>query len=153
MTGQLGRLADRSAAHLALIWAGISIGVAFVATPAKFLAPSLTLPVALDVGRQTFHVYNAVEVCLSVLALGFSLCSDRRRRWLLNFAMPIAVVAVQALWLIPSLDSRIFVIQAGRLPTPSHLHAEYVILEAAKIFGLLASTYWMRLPRPRLDEL
>jgi hypothetical protein len=37
---------------------------------AKFLAPSLSLPVALDVGRQTFYVFNKVEwVLVAVLLL------------------------------------------------------------------------------------
>jgi hypothetical protein len=47
---------------LALVWAGTLFGVSFLATPVKFLAPSLTLPVALDVGRQTFGVFSLVEI-------------------------------------------------------------------------------------------
>ncbi len=56
----MGRSAavDRLGPQLLLIWAGVALGVAFVATPAKFLAPSLSLPVALDVGRHTFAVYD-----------------------------------------------------------------------------------------------
>jgi len=40
---------------LAWVWMGIVIGVSFLATPVKFTADSLTRPVALDVGRATFH--------------------------------------------------------------------------------------------------
>ena len=43
-----------SALIVATLWLGLLLGVAFLATPAKFLAPGL-LPVALDVGR-TFAV-------------------------------------------------------------------------------------------------
>src|SRR5690606_30735313 len=49
---------------LAVLWTGLLLGVSFLATPVKFLAPSLSLPVALDVGRQTFMVFNWVEVAL-----------------------------------------------------------------------------------------
>jgi hypothetical protein len=42
----------------AILWLGLLLGVSFLATPAKFLAPSLALPVALDVGRHTFAVFN-----------------------------------------------------------------------------------------------
>jgi hypothetical protein len=35
---------------------GMIFGVSFIATPAKFLAPSLDLAQALDVGRATFGV-------------------------------------------------------------------------------------------------
>ena len=36
---------------VATFWFALVIGVSFLATTAKFLAPSLTLPVALDVGQ------------------------------------------------------------------------------------------------------
>jgi hypothetical protein len=45
---------------LLFVWSGLLIGVSFVATPARFLAPSLQLPQALDVGRWTFHVLTLV---------------------------------------------------------------------------------------------
>ena len=35
----------------ATLWAGLLMGVSFVATPVKFLAPSLSLAVALDVDQ------------------------------------------------------------------------------------------------------
>lgn len=50
---------------LASAWAGFLAGVSFLATPVKFLAPSLTLPVALDVGRQTFFAFNRSEIVLA----------------------------------------------------------------------------------------
>ena len=137
---RLGEPAGRWAARLALLWAGIAVGVAFVATPAKFLAPSLSLPVALDVGRQTFRVYNGLEIGLSVLAIGLALGSVARRRWLLAFAIPVLVVAAQALWMIPALDARVLLIQAGHAPTPSALHTVYIAAEAAKVLALLAAS-------------
>ena len=54
---------------VAMFWLGLLIGVAFLATPAKFLAPSLSLPVALDVGRQTFYVFNKVEWVMGAVLL------------------------------------------------------------------------------------
>ena len=46
---------------LLFIWAGLLLGVSFIATPAKFLAPSLPMAQALDVGRWTFHVLGLIE--------------------------------------------------------------------------------------------
>ena len=63
--------ASRLGPGLILLWAGLTLGVAFLATPAKFLAPSLSLTVALDVGRQTFHLYNRVEIGLLLGLAGF----------------------------------------------------------------------------------
>ena len=57
-----------------LFRAGLSVGVAFLATPARFLAPSLSLPAALDLGRQTFRAYHTTEVVrlAFALVLGFA---------------------------------------------------------------------------------
>jgi hypothetical protein len=55
---------------LALFWLGLLAGVSFLATPVKFMAPSLSLPVALDVGRQTFSVFNPLELLLGGVIAG-----------------------------------------------------------------------------------
>jgi len=125
------------AGRIALLWAGVSIGVAFLATPAKFLAPSLSLPVALDVGRQTFRVTNRLELAFCVLVVGLSLAAAHRGRWALAFATPAVIVLAQALWLIPVLDARVGQILAGHTPPPSHLHLAYIALEGAKALWLL----------------
>ncbi|HEX5379070.1 MAG TPA: DUF4149 domain-containing protein [Phenylobacterium sp.] len=130
---------DRLGARLVAVWAGLAVGVGFLATPAKFLAPSLSLPVALDVGRQTFRIYNQVEMGLLVALLILAALSRERLRWLLALAAPAAVVLIEALWLIPALDARVAVILAGggaRLP-PSQLHAAYIGVEAVKACWLL----------------
>lgn len=63
---------------VALLWTGLLLGVSFLATPVKFMAPSLTLPVALDVGRQTFMALNWLELLLSALLVPLVLLSRRR---------------------------------------------------------------------------
>lgn len=42
---------SETARRLFLLWAGAVIGVLFIATPVKFLAPDLQLTAALQVGR------------------------------------------------------------------------------------------------------
>lgn len=121
-----------------LLWAGVSIGVAFLATPAKFLAPSLALPVALDVGRHTFRVYNNVGLALFALLLILGLWAQRRWRWYLGALVAGAIVLAQALWLIPALDLRVLALQADATPLPpSNMHTVYVALEALKVLWLL----------------
>lgn len=130
---------ERLGAKIYLLWAGVSLGVAFLATPAKFLAPSLTLPVALEVGQQTFRIYNGVELALLVLLLILGAGAKRRTHWYLAALVPGAVILAQALWLIPSLDLRVVAIQSGTPPLPlSNLHTVYVVLEALKVLWLLA---------------
>jgi hypothetical protein len=147
-------VADRLAPKLYLLWAGLAIGVAFLATPAKFLAPSLTLPVALDVGRYTFRVYNGVEVGLLVCLAAFGLWSCSRWRWYLRLAVPAAVVLAQAFWLIPELDVRVAAIQGGAPQAPlSNLHSVYVTAEVIKVLWLLgAGLVVSASPGPRTDQ-
>lgn len=119
---------------LLVLWAGVAIGVAFLATPAKFLAPSLTLPVALDVGRQTFAIYNRAELALLALLVVIGLASRAPRRWYLALTVPGGIVILQAIWLIPLLDHRVAEILAGRVPpSNSNLHAAYIAAELVKI--------------------
>src|SRR5665648_1182454 len=72
---------DIASLVIAAVWIGMLVGVSFLATPAKFLAPSLTLPVALDVGRHTFSVFNRVEWAFSVVLLLFVLVLVYPRGW------------------------------------------------------------------------
>lgn len=131
-------IADRLGPRVLLFWAGLSIGVAFLATPAKFLAPSLSLSAALDVGRHTFRIYNLAELGLLLGCLSLGVVSKARRGWYLALALPAAVVAADALWLLPALDVRVSAILEGRGPLPaSSLHTVYVAAEACKALWLL----------------
>src|SRR5690606_28813635 len=99
-------------AVVSLVWLGALLGVSFLATPVKFLAPTLTMPVALDVGRQTFHWFNRIEIVLAVAALVVAVAYDRPRLLDRAAARPYATVlavvlavgvGLQALWLLPLL--------------------------------------------------
>lgn len=129
---------DRFGARLILVWAGLSVGVAFLATPAKFLAPSLSLAAGLDVGRHTFRIYNRAEIVLLLVLALVAAFSQVRRRWAVALAIPAVILAAQAIWLLPALDARVTAIMAGaaRLPR-SNLHAVYVVAEAVKLAWLL----------------
>jgi hypothetical protein len=123
-------------AGFALLWCGILLGVSFLATPAKFLAPSLTLPVALDVGRQTFLVFNRVEWLLCVTAAIAWILGARSRAMGALVAIICVIVLIETLWLLPLLDARVGLIIAGQTPAPSSHHAWYIWLEAAKAIAL-----------------
>jgi hypothetical protein len=135
--------ADRTGGLLALglfaivlLWLGTLLGVSFLATPAKFLAPSLTLPVALDVGRQTFAVLNKLEWLYLILAL-FIVASAGRRRAVVLLGFVALVIVAQTFWMLPALDTRVGMIIAGELPPPSPLHGLYIGAEIAKLIALV----------------
>ena len=123
---------------LILLWAGLTLGVAFLATPAKFLAPTLSLPVALEVGQQTFHLYNRVEIGLLLGLAGFGAIWTPPRGWWFALALPAIVVLTQALWLLPLLDARVAAIIAGATPSGSPLHVVYIAAEGLKTLWLAA---------------
>lgn len=135
--GPRREVASVALAVVVLIWAGMLIGVSFLATPAKFEAPSLTLPVALDVGRHTFGVFSPIEIAAAVIVTALAAAS-RRRAILAVVALVDAIVALQAVWLLPVLDARVETILAGGSVPGSPLHALYIGLDVVELLALLA---------------
>jgi hypothetical protein len=133
---------------LIMLWAGVLIGVSFLAAPAKFNAPSLTLPVAMEVGRQEFGVLNRVEIALAVLTLALAALARPGRVVALGLALAALAVAVQSLWLLPVLDARALSIIQGETPQPAPWHMLYIVLEVAKLLALLVAGWlglrWLR---------
>ena len=128
----------RILAGSALFWCGLLVGVSFLATPAKFMAPSLSMPVALDVGRQTFFVFNRVEWIICAVTAVTWMLGTRGRQTGMLVAVAAAIVLVETLWLLPLLDARVGLIIAGQtLPATNH-HVWYVALEATKVVDLAA---------------
>ena len=124
--------------NLFLIWAGIIVGVSLLATPAKFLAPDLSLSEALQVGRVTFRVLAATEVVL--LTLAFVLVLLKPPVLTRSFLWPVVIAAVllfQYAVLLPFLNVQTDEVMAGEAPgRSSFLHSAYIAVELLK-FGLL----------------
>lgn len=127
---------DAVAAFVALIWLGMLAGVSFLATPVKFMAPTLELRVALDVGRVTFAAFSKAEWVLSVLLLIATFIPAASRAGATLAAVAALIVGMQALWLLPALDARVAAVIAGKPIEPSIHHAAYASLEAAKMASL-----------------
>jgi hypothetical protein len=126
------------------IWAGLLCGVSFVATPAKFLAPSLPLAQALDVGRWTFHVLAQIEwglVTLGGLLVAGAWRADMQggRVVIALLVLIVIILVVETFWLRPLLDERLLKIVAGQSVAPSQQHTLYIALEAAKLAQLLTA--------------
>lgn len=143
------RWSDLTAA-IALLWAGLVLGVSFLATPVKFLAPSLSLPIALDVGRTTFHVSILCEAALALSLLGLVLLRRPVSRTIVVMAAAAAIiVALQYFWLLPALDLRVAQVIAGNPPPASSLHVFYIVADALKLVLLLACAWLVTaVPRP-----
>ena len=122
---------------LAWLWAGLVLGVSFVATPVKFLAPSLSLADALAVGRVTFESLKWIE-CVAVVALAAAVwIAGRRRRELALLGVIAVILLCQYAWMLPVLDARVQTIIDGQDLPPSSLHWIYTVLEFVKVVALV----------------
>ena len=123
------------------MWVGLLAGVSFIATPAKFGATSLSLSVALDVGRVTFAIFNIVEwIALAVLAAAVVFSGPTAFSSGVT-ALLAALLAAQTVWLLPVLSKRIGAIIAGHSPPPAPYHWIYIGMDVAKV-GLLIAMAW-----------
>jgi len=127
---------------LSLLWAGMLLGISFLETPVKFLAPTITTAVALDVGRTVFHYFFIVQAGIMLL-LAFAVFFARPSKvvWMLA-GIVAASLLVQNIWLLPVLDARVTMVQSGiaiaDLPKTS-VHNFYAICEVLKLVGL----FWL----------
>lgn len=146
-----GTAASQAAAAATVFWAGVAVSGNLIAAPAKFQAPSLSVPVALDVGRMQFLWIGVAEaICL----LAILLLLMAARRWpSLPLLAATAVFAFQRLWLLPLLDTRTLALIAGAQVEESSLHIVYVAAEILKTVCLVwAGILSLRLLQPQTQQ-
>lgn len=136
--GKTFPFADAATAFVSLFWAGALTGVSFLATPAKFRAASLDLPVALEVGKVTFAALTRCEWGLAALLAISVFVSKAPNAAKACAVVAVGLVAIQALWLLPVLDARVDALIAGSPLKPSPHHMLYAIVEGAKLLLLCA---------------
>ncbi|MFV0322321.1 MAG: hypothetical protein ACK5LE_08085 [Alphaproteobacteria bacterium] len=117
------------------IWFGIVVGVSFMATPVKFQATQLDLPVALEVGKVTFQLLAKSE---RILALGLvaALIFKPKPIVIALVALMAAVLLVQQFWLMPALYERVDMVIAGQDLPKSSIHFIYIFVEVFKLIIL-----------------
>jgi hypothetical protein len=131
------RNAMMNPAWVCFLWVGITVGVTMIATPVRFTAPSITRPIALDVGRVVFAALNKAELAALVVLLVVVRLAGLALKWWGICAFLALIVLAQGVWLIPELAARTEIILAGGEPPSSFAHAIYSTLELIKIALLL----------------
>lgn len=122
---------------LAFAWFGLTAGISLLEAPVKFTAPTLTRPVALDVGRVVFEALNRVELVLLILLLVLVRLSGRSRQLFAAAAGIALILIAQTAWLLPQLAQRAQAITNGFEPGASMVHGIYGGLELVKLLLLL----------------
>lgn len=130
-------------AHLLVptLWLGMLIGVSFIGTPAKFGAATLSLPVALDVGRTTFALFNWIEWGMLALLVVVVVFSEPLAFASLATVVVALILTLQTTWLLPVLDDRIADIIGGHTRPPASYHIIYIGADIVK-GSLLVATAW-----------
>ncbi|MDT7829488.1 hypothetical protein RQM65_12495 [Pricia sp. S334] len=121
------------------LWLGFVGAISFLEAWLKFLAPGITIPLGLGIGRLVFNALNAVEWVLAVVILTDMIRAGRRLFSSKNglYFVPFVVLAVQTFWLLPQLDARAEILIQGYELEASNLHFYYVGMEIVKVVCLL----------------
>ncbi len=137
-----------------LLALGMIAGVSFVAQPAKFLTPDLSLPQLVSVGATLFDVSHALQWGWLVLLAVFVPRAKARRSaaWTLLTAIAITL-ALQQFGLMPALDAQLVALKHGLPAEPSLAHAAYIALETSKVAALVVLSVLRPAARPLPFEL
>jgi hypothetical protein len=119
---------------LTTLWAGLVLGISFIAQPAKFATPQLPKPIALAAGRQMFRAMHLAEGALAVSAIVLLMLAGSPRLWPIFGA--VLMLLLQIFVLMPPLSDRVDARLAGRELPGSGWHGAFAVTEVAK-FGLL----------------
>ena len=121
------------------VWFGAVCAISFMEAPLKFQAPGITVELGLGIGRLVFQVLNKIEVALALLLLASLICSKPKFNLLSSlFAIVLAILFIQTVWLLPALDARAAALLNGDPQSPSHLHIIYIFADSVKVILLFA---------------
>lgn len=120
------------------LWIGFVCAISFVESWLKFMAPGITIPLGLGIGRLVFFTLNKIELFF-VLVIILNIVKNEstfsiRQYW--SFIVPVLILVVQTLWLLPLMDARAESLLKGEVVGPSKLHVYYVGMELLKIGSL-----------------
>ncbi len=121
---------------LGTLWAGMVIGISFVAQPAKFKTPQLARIAALATGRQIFRSMHAAEAVLASACILLSIFSASQ-----NADKPLylatGILLMQVFALMPPLSRRVDLLLAGQELCGSSHHLIFAVLEVIKLALLI----------------
>lgn len=119
-------------AVLAILWVGMILAIGMEGV-VKFSTPTLTKPVAFDVGRVVFAAFNKVQVALLLAIVVCAFFASLSIWDNLLIASLTVILLLQVLWLFPGLSERVDLILNNVKPPPTYKHGLYGFLEIVKL--------------------
>lgn len=114
------------------VWIGLILGLSFIETPLKFLAPGITVPLGLGIGRLVFWALAIAGWMLLLAVTGLAFARPRPTRAVsVVLGLVWAVLLVQTAVIRPALSARSDIVIAGGDPGPSILHYVYIAADLA----------------------
>lgn len=123
----------------AFLWIGFVCAISFMEAWLKFKAPGITIPLGLGIGRLVFGMLNKVEwvFAIAILVCMFAAKMQPVSFKALLFFIPLAILAIQTIWLLPALDAQASLYISGKQVHSSSLHIYFVVAEVLKVSCLL----------------
>lgn len=121
-----------------LLWIGFLLAISFMGAPLKFQAPSLALPVALEIGYIVFHALNIVEIIFAGLIIAATFFGQASGRTTLFALGVVVILIIQTILLFTRLDAQTLAIINGLEISSTSYHVVYTGLEVVKLLALVA---------------
>jgi hypothetical protein len=125
-----------------ILWIGFVLSISFMEAPLKFYAPSLTLPVALEIGYIVFHALNYVEILFAGLIILAACFGCPSRKTLLFTLSVVLMLVAQTILLYTKLDARTIAIINGLEIPSTPYHIIYIGIEFIKLLLLSALAFY-----------
>ena len=131
-------------------WGGSILSISFLESWIKFMTPTMTRKVGLDIGRHVFSGFIKLEMVYSTWILYYILLQRDVLVVIRNISnynyyiliIPLIILLIQLGILLPILNSRaILIIEKDQEPSKSFIHNIYVILEIIKLTSIFTSSY------------
>ncbi|MEM7799770.1 MAG: hypothetical protein AAF633_11315 [Chloroflexota bacterium] len=124
-----------------VLWVGFILAISFLEAPLKFQAPSVTVPIGLEIGYLVFHALNGIELGLAAILITISLTTETPRLTRNLLFLIIIWLVVQTILLYGPLDARTLAIINGETVPEAPWHLIYIGMEVVKLGLLLVLTH------------
>ena len=121
------------------VWLGMVLAISFLEAPLKFRAPGITLPLGLGIGRLVFRALNICEAVLAAVVLVALFLDVPSAQVEAAILAAVAALMIQVLVVRGALARRTDAVLAGAEGPRSNAHYVYVVLEVAKVVGLVVT--------------